>query len=122
MLIEDVPGLIDRPLTMILNFSLRKDIFCNIWKVTKVAPIFKSGCRSEADNYSTSQCIMNPSQFIIDPSQLSQCMKDPFRFTIAVSQCIIDLSLHYRLVLVNSLLVLQNFTTARKSGNVILTY
>ena len=36
---------------MIFNSSLRKGVFPDIWKVAKVTPIFKSGSRSEANNY-----------------------------------------------------------------------
>ena len=36
---------------MIFNSSLRKGVFPNIWKVATVTPNFKSGSRSEANNY-----------------------------------------------------------------------
>ena len=51
MLLKDATDLISQPLTMILNSSLRKGMFPEIWKVAKVIPIFKSGSRSEANNY-----------------------------------------------------------------------
>ena len=51
MLIKDVTDLLSQPLTMIFTSSLRKGIFPVTWKVAKVTPIFKSGFRSEANNY-----------------------------------------------------------------------
>ena len=36
---------------MIFNSSLTKGVFPDIWKVAKVTPIFKSGSRSDANNY-----------------------------------------------------------------------
>ena len=51
MLLKDATDLISQTLTMIFNSSLRKGVFPEIWKVAKVTPIFKSGSRSEANNY-----------------------------------------------------------------------
>ncbi len=51
ILIKDAADLISRPLTMIFNSSLQKGIFPDVWKVAKVTPIFKSGSKSEANNY-----------------------------------------------------------------------
>ena len=51
MLIKDVTDLISQQLTMIFNSSLRKGVFPDIWKVAKVASIFKSRSRSDANNY-----------------------------------------------------------------------
>ena len=51
MLIIDVTDLISQPLTTIFNSSLRKIVFLNIWKVANVTPIFKSGSKSDANNY-----------------------------------------------------------------------
>jgi len=51
MLIKDVTDLISQPLTMIFNSSLRTGVFPGIWKVAKVTLIFKSGSRSNANNY-----------------------------------------------------------------------
>ena len=42
---------VSQPLTMIVNSSLRKGVFPDICKVAKVTPIFKSGSRSDANNY-----------------------------------------------------------------------
>ena len=39
------------PLAMIFNSSLRHGIFPDIWKLARVTPIFKSGSRSDANNY-----------------------------------------------------------------------
>ena len=51
MLIKDITDLISQLLTMIFNSSLRKGVFHDIWKVAKVTPIFKSGSRSDVNNY-----------------------------------------------------------------------
>ena len=58
MLIKDVTYQICFSLTMIFNSSLRKGVFSDIRKVAKVTPIFKSGSRSDANNYR----IKDPSQ------------------------------------------------------------
>ena len=50
-LIKDAVDIISPPLTMIFNSSLRKGVFPDMWKVAKVTPMFKSGSRSEANNY-----------------------------------------------------------------------
>ena len=51
MLIQDLTDLISQPLTLIFNSSLRKSVFPYIWKMAKVTPIFKSGSRTEAVDY-----------------------------------------------------------------------
>ena len=51
MLIKDVTDLISQSITTIFNSCLRKGVFPDIWKVAKVTPIFKSGSRSDANNY-----------------------------------------------------------------------
>ena len=51
MLKKDAADLICKPLTMVLNSSLRKGIFPDVWKLARVTPIFKSGSKSEANNY-----------------------------------------------------------------------
>ena len=51
MLIKDAADLICKPLTVVLNSSLRKGIFPDVWKLARVTPIFKSGSKSEANNY-----------------------------------------------------------------------
>ena len=51
MLIKDAADLIFKTLTMVLNSSLRKGIFPDVWKLARVTPIFKSGSKSEANNY-----------------------------------------------------------------------
>ena len=51
MLIKDAAEVICEPLAMIFNSSLRHGIFSDIWKLARVTPIFKSGSRSDANNY-----------------------------------------------------------------------
>ena len=51
MLIKDAADLICKPLKMVFNSSLRKGIFPDVWKLARVTPIFKSGSKSEANNY-----------------------------------------------------------------------
>ena len=46
---DRIPPL-ERPL-MAFNFSLRKGIFPDVWELARVTPIFKSGSKSEANNY-----------------------------------------------------------------------
>ena len=46
---DRIPPL-ERPL-MVFNFSLRKGIFPDVWELARVTPIFKSGSKSEANNY-----------------------------------------------------------------------
>ena len=51
MLIKDAGEVICEPLAMIFNSSLRHGIFPDIWKLARVTPIFRSGSRSDANNY-----------------------------------------------------------------------
>ena len=51
MPIKDAGEVICKPLAMIFNSSIRHDIFPDIWKLTRVTPIFKLGSRSDANNY-----------------------------------------------------------------------
>ena len=51
MLIKDAGEVICKPLAMIFNSSLWHGIFPDIWKLARVTPIFKSGSRSDANNY-----------------------------------------------------------------------
>ena len=51
MLMTDAADLICKPLTMVSNSSLRKGIFPDVWKLARVAPIFKSGSKSETNNH-----------------------------------------------------------------------
>ena len=51
MLIKDAMDLICKPLTIVFNSSLRKGIFPDVWKLVRVTPIFKTGSKSEANNY-----------------------------------------------------------------------
>ena len=51
MPIKDAGEVICEPLAMIFNSSLRHGIFPDIWKLARITPIFKSGSRSDANNY-----------------------------------------------------------------------
>ena len=51
MLIKDAGEVICKPLVMNFNSSLRHGTFPDIWKLAKVTPIFKSGSKSDANNY-----------------------------------------------------------------------
>ncbi len=50
-IIKDAVDFIWKPLTMIFNSSLKHCIFPDIWKIARVAPIFKAGSKKEANNY-----------------------------------------------------------------------
>ena len=50
-LIKDAGEGICKPLAMSFNSSFRHGIFPDIWKLARVTPIFKSGSRSDANNY-----------------------------------------------------------------------
>ena len=51
MLIKDAMDLICKPLTIVFNSSLQKGMFPDVWKLARVTPIFKTGSKSEANNY-----------------------------------------------------------------------
>ena len=51
MLVKDVADLISKPLSIIFNSSLANGIFPDIWKLARVAPIFKSGSKKDVNNY-----------------------------------------------------------------------
>ena len=50
-IVKDVCDLVSRPLLMIINSSLEKGIFPDVWKLARVTPIFKSGSKKDANNY-----------------------------------------------------------------------
>ncbi len=50
-LVKDAAEFISHPLSMIYNSSLRYDIFPDVWKIARLAPIFKSGKRDDTNNY-----------------------------------------------------------------------
>ena len=50
-LIKDAADFIWKPLTMVLNSSLKYGVFPDTWKLEKVTPIFKGGSRNDANNY-----------------------------------------------------------------------
>ena len=51
MLVKDAADLICKPLVMIYNSSMESGIFPDLWKLARVTPIFKSGNKSDANNY-----------------------------------------------------------------------
>ena len=50
-IIKDVWGIITIPLTMIFNSSLTNRVFPDIWKLARITPIFKSGAKTDVNNY-----------------------------------------------------------------------
>ena len=51
MLVKDAADLICKPLVMIYNSSMESGVFPDLWKLARVTPIFKSGNKSDANNY-----------------------------------------------------------------------
>ena len=51
MLVKDAADLICKPLVMIYNSSMETGVFPDLWKFARVTPIFKSGNKSNANNY-----------------------------------------------------------------------
>ena len=50
-ILKDVVHLVSKPLTLIYNASLEKGIFPQIWKLARVAPIYKTGSKTDLNNY-----------------------------------------------------------------------
>ena len=50
-IVKDVKDLIAKPLKIIFNNSVMNGVFPDIWKLARVTPIFKSGTKSDANNY-----------------------------------------------------------------------
>ena len=50
-LVKDCIGALAEPLEYIFNTSLKSSTFPDIWKISKVVPVHKSGDRSEVENY-----------------------------------------------------------------------
>ena len=50
-LVKDAANFISYPLTLIYNSSIKNGIFPDLWKIAKVAAIFKSGKRCDSNNY-----------------------------------------------------------------------
>ena len=50
-LVKDASEIIALPLTLIYNSSLTAGVFPDVWKAARVTPIFKSGVRSDVNNY-----------------------------------------------------------------------
>ena len=50
-LLNDSAELIATPLTHLINLSLTTNVFPADWKIAKIIPIYKSGSRSNLDNY-----------------------------------------------------------------------
>ena len=50
-LIKDAIDAISLPLALIFNSSLQNRTFPKLWKVARVTPIFKSGQKTELNNY-----------------------------------------------------------------------
>ena len=50
-LVKDAANFISYPLTLIYNSSIKNGIFPDLWKIARVAAIFKSGKRCDSNNY-----------------------------------------------------------------------
>ena len=50
-IVKDLGDLVSKPLSMIFNSSLDKGAFPDIWKLARIAPIFKSGAKKDVNNY-----------------------------------------------------------------------
>ena len=50
-LVKDAADFISYPLTLIYNSSIKNGIFPDLWKIARVAAIFKSGKRCDSNNY-----------------------------------------------------------------------
>ena len=50
-LVKKAANFISHPLTLMHNSSMKNGIFSDYWKITPVAPIFKSGIRFYSNNY-----------------------------------------------------------------------
>ena len=50
-LVKDPANFISYPLTLIYNSSMKNGIFPDLWKIARVAAIFKSGKRCDRNNY-----------------------------------------------------------------------
>ena len=51
MLIKDAASLVAEPLTYIIHMSIETGLVPSDWKIAKVIPVFKSGSKSDLDNY-----------------------------------------------------------------------
>ena len=50
-LVQDATKSISYLLALIYNSSFENGIFLEVWKVAKVTPIYKSGARTDVNNY-----------------------------------------------------------------------
>ena len=50
-LVQDAAKSISYPLALIHNSSLKIGVFPEVWKAVKVTPIYKSGARTDVNNY-----------------------------------------------------------------------
>ena len=50
-LVQDAAKSISYPLALIYNSSLKNGVFPEIWKIAKITPIYKSGARTDVNNY-----------------------------------------------------------------------
>ena len=50
-LLKDAPFILAKPLTHVINLSFKAGVVPTDWKEAKVVPIYKSGPRSQVDNY-----------------------------------------------------------------------
>ena len=50
-ILKDAVQIVSKPLTLIYNASLEKGIFPQIWKLARVTPIYKTGSKTDVNNY-----------------------------------------------------------------------
>ena len=91
-----------RPLTYIINLSLKQGIFPESLKIAKVIPIFKQGSRSSCNNYRPisvlsalskifERCILNQLTFYFTTENLLVSNQYGFRSGNTTTDCLVDL-------------------------------
>ena len=50
-MIKDAASVLAGPLTFLINMSIETGLVPSNWKIAKVIPMFKSGKKSDLDNY-----------------------------------------------------------------------
>ena len=63
-ILKDIKDVIVEPLTYLVNLSFENGIYPDILKISKVIPLFKSGCRQSVDNYRPISLLSNINKII----------------------------------------------------------
>ena len=76
-LIKDAADFIWKPLTMVLNSSLKCGVFPDIWKLARFTPIFKTVSKHDANNYRPISVIsvISSSRFFFASIYFTGCLK-----------------------------------------------